>query len=119
MGVTGWHVIILLPFVLFLVPVIGIIVSLNVRRNRIASGVDTRTEKYDTMSLVAFVLSFVPTVSIAAIVLGHLALARVKRTNDRGWGLAVSALWIGYSVTVGSALLFTAVVLSGLSTGVS
>ena len=103
-GLSGWHIIIALQFGLVLVPVIGIIVTLNARRNRRLGAPDTRSEKYDSLSIVAFVLAFFPFLSIVAVVLGHVALARIKRTRYRGWGLTISALWIGYYV-IGAMLL--------------
>ena len=83
-GLSGWHIIIALQFGLVLVPVIGIIVTLNARRNRRLGAPDTRSEKYDSLSIVAFVLAFFPFLSIVAVVLGHVALARIKRTRYRG-----------------------------------
>lgn len=60
------------------------------------------SEKYNVLAIVAFVLSFF--ISIAAIVLGHLALSQVNRTNERGWGLAVAALCLGYAGLFAGAL---------------
>jgi len=40
------------------------------------------------------VLSFIG--AIAAVVLGHIALAQIKRTGDNGYGLALTGLILGY-----------------------
>lgn len=53
----------------------------------------------NTMAIVAFVCSFV--VSIVAIILGHVALAQIKRTGEDGRGFAVAALVLGYIGLVG------------------
>lgn len=47
-----------------------------------------------TLSVLAFVASFF--VSVAGVVLGHMALGELRRTGKRGRGLAVAALVIGY-----------------------
>ena len=49
---------------------------------------------YNTLAVVAFVLAFV--VSIASLVCGHLALRDIDRRGERGRGLAIAALVIGY-----------------------
>jgi hypothetical protein len=50
---------------------------------------------YNTLAIVGFVLAFF--VSIAAVVCGHIALSQLKRTNERGHGLALAAVIIGYA----------------------
>lgn len=52
---------------------------------------DART---NTLAIVAIVLSF--TTSIGGIVLGHIALHQIRRTAERGRGLAIAALVVGY-----------------------
>ncbi|WP_166348578.1 DUF1707 and DUF4190 domain-containing protein [Phytoactinopolyspora limicola] len=43
--------------------------------------------------------------SVAAIVTGHMALNRIKRTGEEGRGLAVAGLAMGYTVALGGLLL--------------
>jgi Domain of unknown function (DUF4190) len=50
--------------------------------------------RYNTLSIVAFVLAFF--VSLGAVICGHIALAQISRTGERGHGLAVWALVLGY-----------------------
>lgn len=50
---------------------------------------------YNTLAIVGFVLAFF--VSLAAIVCGHIALSQIKRTGERGHGLALAAVIIGYA----------------------
>lgn len=51
----------------------------------------------NTMAILALVLSFV--VSVAGIVLGHLALGQIRQTGERGRELAIAGLVIGYVIT--------------------
>jgi peptidyl-prolyl cis-trans isomerase B (cyclophilin B) len=51
-------------------------------------------DRYNTLSIVAFILAFV--VSIGAVICGHIALSQIKRTGERGRGLAIWALVLGY-----------------------
>lgn len=47
-------------------------------------------------SLVCAMLGFIPGSSILAVVLGHMARARIKQTGERGDGLALAGLVLGY-----------------------
>jgi hypothetical protein len=51
---------------------------------------------------------------VPAIVTGHLALARIRRTNDDGAGIAVTGLVLGYLELAFVALWFVLVILLGL-----
>ena len=55
--------------------------------------------------VLGFVLSFL--VSVPAVIVSHIALAQIRRTNERGWGLAVAGLCLGYAV-VGGFVVFLA-----------
>lgn len=52
-------------------------------------------EKWNVLSIVAFVLSLVG-FNIVAIVLGFIGLNQVKKTGERGRGLALAAIIIGF-----------------------
>lgn len=59
------------------------------------------TEKWNVLSIVAFVLSLVG-FNIIAIVLGFVGLSQVKKTGERGRGLALAAVIIGFaSIVIG------------------
>ncbi len=97
----------LLAFVVVVVVVVTI-VSLTVRARQVgASGggaAPAADAPYNTLAVVAFVLAFF--VSIAAVVCGHIALRDIARRGERGRGLAIASLWIGYvsiaaSITAG------------------
>lgn len=53
------------------------------------------TEKWNVLSIVAFVLSLVG-FNVIAIVLGFIGLNQVKKTGERGRGLAIAAIIIGF-----------------------
>lgn len=53
--------------------------------------------------LAGFVMGFFP-VSVVAIVTGHLALARIRRGEESGRGMAMTGLIVGY-VTIGLTIL--------------
>jgi uncharacterized membrane protein len=52
------------------------------------------TQPFNTMAILAFVLVW-PT-AILGIVLGFIALSQIKRTHERGHGLALAAVIIGF-----------------------
>lgn len=70
----------------------------------------TGTNGFAVASLVLGILWICSIGSIAAIALGHIALAQIKRTGAAGWGLAITGLVLGY-VGLGSALIAGALAL--------
>ena len=52
-------------------------------------------EKWNVLSIVGFVLSIIG-FNIVAIVLGFIGLSQVKKTGERGRGLAIAAIIIGF-----------------------
>lgn len=71
-------------------------------------------EKWNVLSIVAFVLSIVG-FNIVAIILGFIGLSQVKKTGERGRGLALAAVIIGFaSIVIGIivAIVVTTTVLS-------
>ncbi|GAB2559468.1 DUF4190 domain-containing protein [Leucobacter ruminantium] len=87
---------------------IGCVIAAGVRRNaKVQRGELVLVEKTNTLAVLSFVLSFF--LSVAAIVLGHIAVSQINRTHERGWGLAAAGLTLGYiGVVVGAlaALIF-------------
>lgn len=49
---------------------------------------------YNLLAIIGFVASFF--IALAGIVLGHIALGQIKRTGERGHGLALAATILGY-----------------------
>jgi uncharacterized membrane protein len=65
----------------------------------------------NSLAVIAFVCSFF--ISLIGIVCGHMALSEIRRTGERGAGLATAALVIGYlglALAVGYILLIVAAI---------
>lgn len=108
---TGWHLIIVIVLLLFVVPTLIVVPKARKRSAAVQSGELVLQEKTNTLAVVGFVLSFF--LSIAAVVIGHLGLSQINRTNERGWGLGVAALWLGYAGIAAGLLVVVASVLAG------
>jgi Domain of unknown function (DUF4190) len=52
-------------------------------------------QKTNTLAIIALVASFF--ISLAGVIMGHIALGQIKRTGEGGRGLAIAALVIGYA----------------------
>ena len=64
-------------------------------------------EKWNVLAIVGFVLSLLGT-NIVAIVLGFIALSQVKKSGERGRGLALAAVIIGFASIVIYIIIFIA-----------
>ena len=61
------------------------------------------------MAIVAFIVTFF--INIVGIILGFIALSQIKRTGEKGHGLALAAIIIGFaSIVLG--IIITIVVFS-------
>ena len=59
------------------------------------------TEKWNVLSIVAFVIVFFG-FSLVSIILGFIGLSQVKKTGERGRGLALWAIVLGFvSIVIG------------------
>lgn len=56
------------------------------------------SERWNVLAIVGFVGSFF--VSLLGIVLGFIALSQIRRTGDRGRGLAIAGIVIGFVAVV-------------------
>jgi hypothetical protein len=64
-----------------------------------------RANSLATAALVCGIIQFfVPPACFAAIILGHVAHRQIRRTGERGYGMATAGLILGY-FSVGLALL--------------
>ena len=73
----------------------------------------------NSSATIAFVLALLglvltPVVDIAAVIVGHYALATIRRTGEAGAGLAKAALAIGYSL-IGIGVLVVAFVAAAVA----
>ena len=84
--------IILLVLGIAAVLVLAVLLAVNSRRGTQFDGM--RPRPVNTLAVVALISAFV--VSLGAVIAGHLSLAQIKRTHERGWALAVTALVLGY-----------------------
>ncbi|GAA1828056.1 DUF4190 domain-containing protein [Agromyces salentinus] len=66
------------------------------------------SEKWNVLSIVGFVLSLLG-FNVVAIVLGFIGLNQVKKTGERGRGLALAAVIIGF---VSIAIIIIAIIVS-------
>ena len=65
------------------------------------------TQRYNILAVLAFV--FVWLTVVGGIVLGYIALAQIKRTNEQGRGLALAAVvlgWIGLAAGIVLLIIF-------------
>jgi len=69
-----------------------------------SSGAPAQRDNYNVLAIVGFIASFF--VSIVGIVLGFVALSQIKRTGEKGRGLALAAVIIGF-VAIALTVLFT------------
>jgi hypothetical protein len=71
-------------------------------------------EKWNVLSIVGFILVFFG-FSVISIILGFIGLSQIKKTGERGRGLALAAVIIGFaSIVIGIivAIVVTTAVLS-------
>jgi hypothetical protein len=57
-------------------------------------GVPSAGEKYNVLAIISLVSAFF--VSLAAVICGHIALSQIKKTGEKGRGLAIAGLVLGY-----------------------
>jgi len=62
-------------------------------------------EKYNVLAIVSLVTG-VLTISLVAIITGHIALSQIKNTLEKGRGLAIAGLVLGYAGIVIGILVF-------------
>lgn len=60
-------------------------------------GYGSAPAKTNTLAIAALISSFF--IGVTGVILGHIALHQIKTTGERGRGLAVAALVIGYAST--------------------
>ncbi|WP_375387342.1 DUF4190 domain-containing protein [uncultured Amnibacterium sp.] len=76
------------------------------------------TERWNVLAIVGFVLAFV--VSLGAVICGHIALSQIKRTGEKGRGLALAAVILGYlGILFGiiAIIAYVAIIAAAVSSG--
>lgn len=59
--------------------------------------------KYNVLAIVSFVCAFF--VSLAAVICGHISLSQIKKTGEKGRGLALAGVIMGYLGLLAGAVL--------------
>ncbi|TFC43434.1 DUF4190 domain-containing protein [Cryobacterium sp. TMT1-21] len=62
------------------------------------------SEKYNVLAIISLVTA-VLSISLAAIITGHIALSQIGKTGEKGRGLAIAGLIIGYASLVLSVII--------------
>ncbi len=109
---------------LILMVVVGLIIGLPIvigvnlakrHRQAVERGDIAQIERYNVLAVVGFVLTFITIVP--GIVLAHVSLAQIRRTRERGWGLATAALIIGYWLLAVGAIVAILMIVSAVARG--
>ena len=67
------------------------------------------TEKYNVLSIVSLVTSVLG-ISLAGIICGHIGLSQIGRTGEKGRGLAIAGLVLGYLGIVAGIILMVVLI---------
>jgi hypothetical protein len=67
------------------------------------------SEKWNVLSIIGFVLVFFG-FSVISIILGFIALSQIKNTGERGRGLAIWAIILGFASIIIGIIVWVAVV---------
>jgi hypothetical protein len=68
------------------------------------SSAGSSEQRVNILAVLSLVLAFF--ISIGAVICGHIALSQIKRTGEKGRGLAIAGLVLGYLGIVAGILLF-------------
>lgn len=77
-------------------------------------------DKYNVLAIISLVSAFF--VSLVAVITGHMAMSQIKKTGEKGYGLALWGLILGYlGIVTGIifAFIFIAILVSGAATSSS
>ena len=67
-----------------------------------AAGSKTDFTKFNTLSIVSIATAISWVGADAGVITGHIALAQIKRSGEKGRGLAITGLVLGYLYIAGS-----------------
>jgi ABC-type spermidine/putrescine transport system permease subunit II len=56
-------------------------------------------DKFNVLAIISLITAFF--VSLAAVITGHIALSQIKKTGEKGRGLAIAGLVLGYLGLIG------------------
>ena len=66
-------------------------------------------DKWNVLAIISLVSAFF--VSLAAVICGHIALSQIKKTGEKGRGLAIAGLVLGYLGLIGTIIYVVVVIL--------
>jgi len=72
-------------------------------------GAPVAEQKFNVLAIISLVTSLIG-VSLAGIITGHIGLSQIKRTGEKGRGLALAGLIIGY-VSIAASIIFIIVMI--------
>lgn len=71
--------------------------------------------KFNVLAIISLVTAFV--ISLAAIITGHIALSQIKKTGEKGRGLALAGVILGYLGLIAGAITIVVMIIAGMSAG--
>jgi hypothetical protein len=82
-----------------------------------AAGAPVKTDKTNVLAIVGIILAFF--VPLVGVILGFVARSQIKRTGEKGSGLALAAIIIGLAFIVIGIIISVVFAIAGANAGVS
>jgi uncharacterized protein YacL len=82
-----------------------------------APGAPMKTDKTNVLAIVGIILAFF--VPLVGVILGFVARSQIKRTGEKGSGLALAAIIIGLAFIVIGIIISVVLAIAGANAGVS
>ena len=76
-------------------------------------------DKYNVLAIISLVTSLLG-ISLAGVITGHIGLSQIKKTGEKGHGLALWGLIVGYlgfAIGLIGSIIFVAIVIGAASSG--
>jgi hypothetical protein len=70
-------------------------------------------DKYNVLAIISLVSAFF--VSLAAVICGHIALSQIKKTGEKGRGLAIAGLVLGYAGMITGIIIFAFLIIAWMA----
>ena len=83
-------------------------------------GQQNAQDKYNVLAIISLVSAFF--ISLVAVITGHMAMSQIKKTGEKGYGLALWGLILGYLgivVYIIIGIVFVAILVSGAASTTS
>ncbi|MDJ0337711.1 DUF4190 domain-containing protein [Cryobacterium sp. PH31-O1] len=74
-------------------------------------------DKYNVLAIISLVSAFF--ISLVAVITGHMAMSQIKKTGEKGYGLALWGLILGYLgivISIIGVFILIAIIVSGAAT---